>query len=215
MKRLNGLTGNSKTLLHELSGFDFLDDLVFVGGSAISVYLSHRLSEDLDFFSPYPVLRTEEILGQIRRAFPDQFSMRYMDDSHLDLIIQSVNVTFSANRWKRFGETETLIGHVRIAPLDILAAMKINTLFLRAKFRDYYDVYVINKDVYPLSIMFDMFKVCLPEMNKKLFQAALVYTDDIEEDNIRHLKPLYPVSLSDIRQHFEREIKRWVLSQTL
>lgn len=210
MKSLNGLTPETKSLLHDISGFDFFDDFVFVGGSAISVYLQHRLSEDLDFFSPSATLPAERILGQIRRNFPDQFVIRYMDEGQIDLKINMVNITFSANRWKRFGEPESLCGHVRIAPLDVLTAMKINTLFLRAKFRDYYDVYVINKDIFPLPRMFEIFKSYLPEMNKKLFQTALIYTDDIQEDNIKHLQPIYPLNIKSIRAHFELEIKRWI-----
>lgn len=210
MKNLNGLTPDTASLLHDMSGFDFLDDLVFVGGSALTVFLRHRLSEDLDFFTPSAALQTEKILNRIRLCFPGQFIIRYMDEGHLDLKIKTVNVTFSANRWKQFGEPETLCGHVRIASLDVLTAMKINTLFLRAKFRDYYDVYVINKDVFPLTRMFDIFKGYLPEMNKKLFQTALVYTDDIQEDNIRHLQPIYPLTITRIRAHFEQEIKRWI-----
>lgn len=210
MKSLNGLTPETKSLLHDISGFDFFNDFVFVGGSAISVYLQHRLSEDLDFFSPSATLPAERILRQIRRTFPNQFVIRYMDDGQIDLKIKTVNVTFSANRWQRFGEPDFLCGHVRIAPLDVLTAMKINTLFLRAKFRDYYDVYVINKDIFPLPRMFEIFKSYLPEMNKKLFQTALIYTEDIQEDNINHLQPIYPLNIKSIRAHFELEIKRWI-----
>jgi predicted nucleotidyltransferase component of viral defense system len=210
MKSLNGLTPDTQSLLHDISEFDFFDDFVFVGGSAISVYLRHRLSEDLDFFSPSATLPTEKILIHIRRAFPGQFVIRYIDEEQIDLKIKTINVTFSANRWKRFGDPESLCGHVRIAPLDVLTAMKINTLFLRAKFRDYYDVYVINKDIFPLPRMFEIFKSYLPEMNKKLFQAALIYTDDIQEDNIKHLQPIYPLNIKNIRTHFEQEIKRWI-----
>jgi len=195
-----------------MAGFDFFNEFVFVGGSAISVYLQHRLSEDLDFFTPTATLPIEKILGQIRQIFPDQFMIRYIDEGHLDLRIKTVNVTFSANRWKRFGETEPLSGYVRIAPIDVLTAMKINTLFLRAKFRDYYDVYALNKNMYSLPRMFEIFKNYLPEMNKKLFQTALIYTEDIQEDNIIHLKPIYPLGINSIRTHFEREIKQWISS---
>lgn len=213
MKRLDGLAPDTKSLLHDMSGFDIFEDLVFVGGSAISVYLRHRLSEDLDFFSPSTTLPAEKILDRIRSRFSDQFTIRYIDERQIDLNIKTVNVTFSADRWRQFGKPEPLCGLVHIAPLDVLTAMKINTLFLRAKFRDYYDVYVISKDVFPLPRMFDIFKNYLPEINMKLFQTALIYTDDIQEDNIRHLQPAYPLNIKDIRSHFELEIKRWIASE--
>lgn len=70
MKNLNGLTPDTASLLHDMSGFDFLDDLVFVGGSALTVFLRHRLSEDLDFFTPSAALQTEKILNRIRLCSP-------------------------------------------------------------------------------------------------------------------------------------------------
>jgi hypothetical protein len=50
-------------------------------------------------------------------------------------------------------------------------------------------------------------------MFSSLFQTALIYTEDIQEDNINHLEPRYPVSMDDIRRHFEREIKKWISSE--
>jgi len=50
----------------------------------------------------------------------------------------------------------------------------------------------------------------MPEINKKLFQTALVFTDDIEEDNIGHLKPKYDVNLDKIRKSFEVQVYEWI-----
>ena len=86
--------------------------------------------------------------------------------------------------------------------------MKLNTLFLRAKFRDYYDLYVISKEIYSISQMYEIIVRYLPHINMKLFQMALIFTDDIEEDNIKHLEPKYEISILDIQKHFQKEIKK-------
>ena len=58
--------------------------------------------------------------------------------------------------------------------------------------------------------MYEIIKEYMPEINKKLFQTALVFTDDIEEDNIGHLKPEYDVNLDKIRKSFEVQISEWI-----
>ncbi len=94
--------------------------------------------------------------------------------------------------------------------VELLTAMKINTLFLRAKYRDYYDLYVINKKVYSIKEMFNIGKKYIPEINQKLFQMAMTYTNDITEDHIKHLKPEYKITTQAISKHFENEIKKWL-----
>ena len=52
MKNLNFLLPKTKALLLELEKTsDFLNNFTLVGGSAIALYLCHRKSEDLDFFT--------------------------------------------------------------------------------------------------------------------------------------------------------------------
>lgn len=51
-KNFECLLPKTKTLLEELiNSALFLDKFVFVGGSALSLHLCHRKSEDLDFFT--------------------------------------------------------------------------------------------------------------------------------------------------------------------
>ena len=45
------LLPKTKEVLIELSHSEYMLDYTFVGGSALSCYLKHRLSEDLDFFT--------------------------------------------------------------------------------------------------------------------------------------------------------------------
>jgi hypothetical protein len=40
-----------------------------------------------------------------------------------------------------------------------------------------------------------------------LFQRALTFTGDIEDETIEHLKPKYNVTLKDIENHFVNKIK--------
>jgi len=88
--------------------------------------------------------------------------------------------------------------------------MKINTLFLRAKFRDYYDLYVLNKEKFNIQQLYKIAQAYVPAINTRLFQTALIFVDDIDDDNITHLNPKYNVSKQKISKHFENEIKVWL-----
>ena len=51
LKNLKCLLPNTEALLLKMiDGCDFLDKYVLVGGSALTLHLCHRKSEDLDFF---------------------------------------------------------------------------------------------------------------------------------------------------------------------
>lgn len=210
MKKLDALAQKTKNVLMTLSKLEELKQFTFVGGSALSVYLKHRISEDLDFFSWENELKNEALLRNVKDTFPEGFKIETLTKKQLNLKIEGVKITFFANNREELKKNEKLTGNINIAPIKLLTGMKINSLFLRAKFRDYYDLYVINKEKYTIERMYEIIKEYMPEINKKLFQTALVFTDDIEEDNIGHLKPKYDVNLDKIRKSFEEQVYEWI-----
>jgi len=48
----------------------------------------------------------------------------------------------------------------------------------------------------------------LEGINFKLFSVAILYTDDIDDDNIGYLEPIEVVSKEKIRDFFERELNK-------
>ena len=84
--------------------------------------------------------------------------------------------------------------------------MKVNTLFLRAKFRDYYDLYFLVKEKMGIKKVFECSKNIIQGISFKLFCIALVYIDDIEDDNILHLDPKINIAKEEIREFFEEKI---------
>ena len=210
MKKLESLQPNTQKVLIQLSNLPIMQSFVFVGGSALAVYLNHRLSEDLDFFSTKEELNTATILEQIKSLNIKDFVIINSSKTQLDLFINKVKVTFFANNWGELNKKELLIDNIYIASLPILSVMKVNTLFLRAKYRDYYDLYVINKTLYSLEELFNFSKKILPGITVKLFQNALIFVSDIEDDSIKHLKPKYKISIKKIASHFEQNIRLWL-----
>ncbi len=95
-----------------------------------------------------------------------------------------------------------------LSSLESIAAMKINVLFLRAKYRDYYDIYFLVKKSMSLKKIFECSLDLLEGISFKLFSVALLYTDDIEDDNIEYLEPIEILSKEKIRDFFQFELDK-------
>jgi len=210
MKDLNNLAPTTAKVFLDLSQIKEFSEFVFVGGSALSVYLKHRISEDIDLFTWKSSLNKEAIYNCLNQNFIGNYKIINLSDKQIDTLIYGVKVTFFANAWVALKNSEPFINQINIASLELLTAMKLNTLFLRAKYRDYYDLYVINKEVFTIHQMYDIIVKYMPSINKKLFQMALIFIEDSAEDNIKHLKPNYKVTIKRIQKHFEQEIKKLV-----
>ena len=203
MKNSNySLPDTRKLLLNFMEKSDFLHKYVLVGGSALALHLQHRKSEDLDFFTYEDSFNKNEIFEYIK-----QFEFKEIineSNEQIDILINGVKITFFNAKWdflKPLG-----IEKFNLSSIDALAAMKVNTLFLRAKFRDYYDLYFLVKEKMGIKKVFECSKNIMQGINFKLFCIALVYIDDIEDDNISHLDPKINIAKEEIREFFEEKI---------
>jgi hypothetical protein len=203
------LTAETYSVYKEISTLEILSEFTFVGGSALASYLHHRLSEDLDFFTWKDSLpkETDIIIKTISANHKVQIA-NYAKDS-LDILVDGVKITFFANNWEILKDNRARAeNNIYTANLDLLCGMKVHTLSLRAKYRDYYDLYVLNKEKYSLQEMFDFSVKYIPGMTKKIFSMQLSYIEDIEDENIKHLEPKYLISLKEIQNHFTIELKK-------
>jgi predicted nucleotidyltransferase component of viral defense system len=203
----NALLPKTAKVLKTLAKQTFLSNFTFVGGSCLALYLQHRQSEDLDFFTWEATLDKKVIQDTIHSQFTHY---QLVNDSKLqqDWIVEGVKVTFFANNWEALKMRQNIENNLYVCELELIAALKINTLFLRAKFRDYYDLYAIIKGGMSIQRLFECAQKYLPSINLKLFQMALLYTDDIEEDNIAYLNPIYKIKKEKISDFFRKEIAK-------
>lgn len=209
MKNLNNLLPNTQKVLKQLSELPEIQDFTFVGGSALALYLAHRLSEDIDLFTWYKILDISKLQSALQSKTFETVRIVNVSPEQADFVIDGVKVTFFANGWDELKNRTNIANYLYIATLDTLATMKVNTLFLRAKYRDYYDLYMLNVHHFSLLQLFEMANKQMKNLNKTLFQRALVFVEDIADENIAHLKPNVAVSLNAISLHFQKQIKQW------
>lgn len=199
----NLLVKTKAVLLGLIKTAPFLQDYVLVGGSALALHLCHRQSEDLDFFTYTDNFQKQDILRYLK--YFKQTEVLNDNADQLDLLVDGVKVTFFNAKWAFLRPTNISIFNV--ASLQAIAAMKTNTLFLRAKYRDYYDLYCLVKHGMSIRDIFTASQGIVDGISYKLLCIALLYIDDIEDDNIAYLDPQEVVSKQQIRAFFEQAIQ--------
>lgn len=204
IKNLNCLLPKTKNVLEKIiEQCPFIDEFVLVGGSALSLYLCHRQSEDLDFFTYSNTFSKEKIFNFI--SIFETKEIINEDEGQIDVLLDHVKVTFFDAQWSFLQPHNKNTLH--IATLEHIAAMKVNTIFLRATYRDYYDIYCLAKYKMSLFQMFEQSKQIIPGLTFKLFCTALLFTDDIADDHIDHLAPTEKINKYEIRDFFENILK--------
>ena len=99
LKNLNCLLPRTKTLLLQMiDNCTFLDKYVLVGGSALALYLCHRKSEDLDFFTYTDSFDKKEIFAYLKN-FKNKEILNQTDEQ-IDLLLDGVKVTFFNANWE-------------------------------------------------------------------------------------------------------------------
>ena len=182
-----------------IDGCNFLDDYVLVGGTALALHLCHRKSEDLDFFTFDDSFNKENIFKYIK-TFDDKEILNQTDEQ-VDVLLNGVKVAFFNAKWTFLKPAKK--EQFNLASLESIAAMKVNVLFLRAKYRDYYDLYFLAQNGMSVKKMFENSLQILDGITFKLFAVALIYIDDIEDDEIAYLDPKEHKSKEDIRNFFQ------------
>ena len=160
------------------STIDYMRDWTLVGGTALSIYLQHRLSEDLDFFIEKSTLDQErtDIEKTIRNLEDKGYDcvMTHNNSENLDYEIEGVKVTFFASGLKNLKSNCSSYKNIEIASIETIVAMKMEAIIsYRTKTRDFYDIYTIGEqEDISIFTMLDMYN---KHTNKK-GKEELLYT---------------------------------------
>jgi len=205
LKNFDCLLPETRAVLSQLiDDCGFLQKYVLVGGSALTLHLYHKKSEDLDFFTYADTFDRHEIIEYIQNF--DSKEILNQTDEQIDLLLNGVKITFFNAKWDFLKPENT--ERFNLAPLESIAAMKVNTLFLRAKYRDYYDLYCLVKEGMKPTEIFERSRKIVEGITFKLFAVYLLYIDDIEDDTIAYLEPRERLSKEEIRDFFQRELEK-------
>jgi len=190
----------TEALAIRLSGEPLLEKFMLVGGTALSLYLKHRLSEDLDFATAERTLPTQaisDLLGRLKRTgsvIEDILSLAARHDAinegvdieeyQQDWLIDGVKLTFFTLE-KENGREKLALDHgkewnnrLRLASLDTLFVTKALVLTDRHAIRDNFDMYTLmQQESYSYNDLIQAYKTYRPYASLKIPETRLLSKD--------------------------------------
>jgi predicted nucleotidyltransferase component of viral defense system len=200
----NTITDDMRLVLAEFSKSAIAKHFYLAGGTALSLQIGHRLSVDLDFFSP------SEDIPSIRPALEHSFSslsITLADSSwgNLVYLIKDVRVGFYGYGFPLAAPLMEING-VRLASIEDIALMKLDAMLSRAARKDIYDLYFICQNI-PLKHLFQKAKQKYPSVRDFESQVIkrLVYFENAEKESEPSL--LEKVSWQTVKKYFIQQAK--------
>lgn len=205
---MKGLAPHTSKLFEAISRLECIKPYVLVGGTALSLQLGTRLSEDLDFMSwrksrnekrevNWPSIRKElEQTGTIEKC-------DILDIDHVEFAVNGVKISFYANpNYSPLQKEIPYLNNLRIADATAIGAMKMEVMLRRSKFRDYYDIYSLIMAGVSLTEMIDIaLKYSGHRLKSKNLLAMLTRSDRFKPDNnFASLSPIYHITPKEIEE---------------
>ena len=210
-----GLTKETAKVFHDITTLDCIEALYLCGGTAQSIQMQHRLSEDLDFEiigtkKDRPQLEFDNIINELKEKFPDTKTEILGDDMFLCFINeQKVKLSFfrpeNPVKYINVGYTNN---NLRAPALQDLLGMKIFTTGVRTKTRDYYDIFCLLEQGCSLTEAIDYASYLSRHMYKsKKMLTNLLTTQNysINEDFLK-MQPKYKITPEEMKQRFLKAI---------
>ena len=200
----NTVTNDMRSVLTSFMQSDLGQHFYLAGGTALSLQLGHRLSVDLDFFSP-----TEDIpsirAGLEKTLAPVEGTLADSSWGNLVFLAKDVRVGF-------YGYGFPLVAplveadSIRLASIEDIALMKLDALLSRAARKDFYDLYFICQEK-PLRSLYDL--ATNKYRSVRDFEAQtlkrLVYFENAEAEKDPIL--LKSISWNTVKEFFTQQAK--------
>lgn len=199
------ITPDMRSIMNAFSKDALSAEFYLAGGTALALQLGHRLSVDLDYFSPtqsdIPAL-TEPL----RRALKD-YSPILSDSSwgNLVFLADNVRVGFYGYGYELVRPlVDTEVG--RLASMEDIGLMKMDALLARASRKDFHDLYAICQQI-SLRELFDLAPRKYPSVRDFEAQVTrhMVYFDRAEQE--KPLPLIENVEWETVKDWFRKQAK--------
>lgn len=208
---MNGLAPHTGVIFDGVSRMECIKPYMLVGGTALSLQIGTRQSEDLDFMrwrtskdekmevAWHKIEKELETVGEIE-------SVDILDFDHVEFRVSGVKLSFYA--CPKFSPVTAPV-HVQnnlyLADLLSIGAMKMEVMLRRSNFRDYYDIYSLLKHGVSLSDMMTLaLNYSAHRMRSKNLLAILTNSTRFTRDErFEQMQPLYNVTAQDIEDYIK------------
>lgn len=198
-----GISKPTQDGLAILSQVKFVGEYFLAGGTACALYLGHRLSFDLDFFSAKPVepriiIKSLKDLGKVE--------VYQNDEGTFNGKFNQVKLSFFVYPYRMLFPFREYCG-VKMADLKDIACMKLDAISRRGTKRDFIDLFFICKQ-FNLGELLKLFEKKFEKLNVPIWHVikSLIYFEDAERDELPEM--LKSVNWEEVKQYFEVQVKQ-------
>lgn len=210
-----GLRAETIPVFEAVSKMEIIKGLFLCGGTAQSLQMQHRKSEDLDFEllgtrKERPSLDFSAISNELSSVFPN-CRKEFLSKNQLQVFVNgNVKLSFfrPENQVPELGKG-FVYNNIITPTLQELLGMKLFTITVRSAFRDYYDIYALLKEGYDLAKGVDY----AGRFSRHSIHSKFIYSI-LLNDNYFHkptdfslLEPKYDVSTEDIADYIKQYIE--------
>ena len=215
MEHSKSLAPHTGKVFEIISQLECIKPYTLVGGTALSLQIEKRQSEDLDFMKwltkrnekpeiNWPSIKKElESIGTIKDYEVGGFDF-------VSFNFEGVKLSFYAAPRKEITSMKRIpyLNNLFLADMESIGAMKMEAMLRRAKFRDYYDIYSILKEGGDIN---KMIAAALEHSDHKLRTRGLLNMlttgkNFIKEKGFEELLPVYDVSANDIQEYIKAKL---------
>jgi predicted nucleotidyltransferase component of viral defense system len=192
------------SLLKKVTELPQIPEFYLAGGSAAALYLGHRVSVDLDFFTERESYQSEPLIQSIQRV--GNLKIQQQSRGTLVGLLDNVQISFFTYPYALLEVPGSLEG-IRIASLLDISLMKIIAISQRGKMRDFVDLFFLCQEKFTLIDLLNFIPRKYPAITYASYQLlrSLVYFTDAEEDVPP--RPLIDWEWNEIKEFFRNEVK--------
>ena len=215
MEHPKSLAPHTGRIFEAISRLECIKPYTLVGGTALSLQIANRQSEDLDFMkwlsnrkeSPevewVKIKKEVETIGNVLEYEVGGFDF-------FTINVEGVKVSFYAAPRKTIPTMKRIpfLNNLFLADIESIGAMKMETMLRRAKFRDYYDIYSILRQGADIT---NMISAAVAHSDHKLRTRGLLamLTNGrmfMKEKGFEELHPVYDVTAFDIQEYIKQKL---------
>lgn len=208
LANMNGLAPHTASIFEAVSHLECIKPYVLVGGTALSLQLGTRVSEDLDFMSwrktrnekrevDWPRIKRDlEGIGIVEKC-------DILDIDHVEFKVSGVKISFYANpNFSPVKEFVPFLNNIVLADKTSIGAMIMEVMLRRCQYRDYYDIYSLLESGESLREMMEIaLKYSGHRLKSKNLIAMLTRSERFKRDcNFSALHPQYDITPKEIEE---------------
>jgi predicted nucleotidyltransferase component of viral defense system len=178
MLQLHAVEPGTLALLKELMKKPAFEDFTLAGGTALALQIGHRISVDLDLFTPNE-FNVDDVIDTLISDYP-LIKIIYRGKNTLIVEISDIKVDFIRFRYS-FQYPHIVLDGLRLFNTLDIALMKLDAINGRGRKKDFYDLYFLLKS-YDLRLLLEKYKNMFHHDTVFQLIKSLTYFTDAESD---------------------------------